>query len=462
MTSFNERLQQVLKEQTIYFERGETHEVSFRLEMLTRLYESVNTYEEALTEALYQDLGKSAAESYMTEIGIVLSSIRYVKKHLTEWTKKETVETPLYLQPAKSYVQRMPYGVSLIVGPFNYPVQLVLEPLIGSIAGGNCTVIKPSEYTPHTNKVLKEMLMQIYPLQYVAILEGEKEETDALFRAPFDKIFFTGSVNVGKIAMKRAAERLTPITLELGGKSPVIVDETAKLKVAAERISWGKFTNNGQTCVAPDYVYVHASVYDRFIEQLKRTITRFYGKYPLESPDYGRIIHEKHWDRLDELMKKEHLSIVFGGHRNREKKFIAPTIFALEEAAGPLMEDELFGPLLPVIPYTNFREVIHAIDRGPRPLAGYIFTEDETKAAYFMTYARFGGGCVNDTLAHVGNIHLPFGGVASSGHGTYHGKASFDAFTHEKGWMEKNTDLNTPFAYPPHRGKKAILRTFLK
>lgn len=458
----NKTLQRAIEEQRHYFERGMTRSLAFRRQMLQMLKHAVQQHEESLLQALQNDLGKSRTEAYMTELGPFYVSIDYANQHVERWMQRQKVSTPIYFQKAESWTQRDPYGVVCIVGPFNYPVQLVLEPLIGAIAGGNCAIIKPSEYAKETADVLERIITTIFPLQYVRIMQGEAEWTNELFHAPFDKIFFTGSVRVGKIAMKAAAERLTPLTLELGGKSPVIVDETAKLKKAAERIAWGKWTNAGQTCVAPDYAFVHSSVLSSFLSLLKSVVQRFYGEDPSKSEDYGRIIHEHHWDRLDDLLQQTESSIVFGGERDRAQRYIAPTIVVLDDTNNPLMEDELFGPILPILPYDDIREVVDYVDRHSRPLAAYVFTERQDIANYVMTMMRFGGGCINDTLTHVGNLHLPFGGVGTSGVGTYHGKATFDAFTHEKAIMQKSTKVYSNFAYPPYAGKETLLRTFLK
>lgn len=457
-----EKMKRFVELQRHYYERGVTRPLDFRKEQLQRLYDAIVAHEQEIIDALQTDLGKPAFESYTTEIGYVLSSITTVMKSLDDWAATESVKTPLHLQPAKSYIVHDPYGVVLIIAPFNYPFQLVMEPLIGSIAGGNCTIVKPSEHASATAKVVEEMLEQLFPLQYVRVVQGAKEETDALLRAPFNKVFFTGSERVGKIVMKRCAEQLIPVTLELGGKSPAVVDPTANLEKAAERIVWGKFTNNGQTCVAPDYVLVHESVKEPLMKLLIETIERFYGEYPFESEDYGRIIHEEHFDRLAALLAEVKRDVVHGGFRNRTERFIAPTVIDEPDVTSRVMNEEIFGPLLPIIPYEELPEAVAFIDRHPTPLAAYFFSENERAIRYFETYASFGGGCINDTLAHVGNVHLPFGGVGTSGIGAYHGRASFETFTHAKSMMRKSTKLGSKMAYPPYDGKLSLVRSILK
>ncbi len=455
-------VQTYIAEQRHYFERGLTYPIEFRKKMLEQLKEAIQQREEHILEALQKDLGKSAFESYVTEIGFVLASIDYTIKHLDEWLEVETVKTPLYLQKATSSIVRDPYGVVLIIGPFNYPFQLVMEPLIGSIAGGNTTIVKPSEQAPETAKVVEHLLESIYPLQYVRVVQGAVKETDALIHADFDKIFFTGSQKVGKIVMKAAAERLVPVTLELGGKSPVIVDETAKIDIAAERIIWGKFTNVGQTCVAPDYVLVHESKAEALAKALEKVLVRFYGKDPQKSEDYGRIAQPHHWERLVSLLRETKGELFVGGAVDLEDLYIAPTIVTNVTQNDALMRDELFGPILPILTYETLEEAVHLISLREKPLAAYMFSEDERAIRYFTTYTQFGGGCINDTLSHVGNIHLPFGGVGPSGMGRYHGYANIETFTHAKSMMRKSTTIAPKIAYPPYKGKLPLVRSVLK
>ncbi|MFC5602220.1 aldehyde dehydrogenase [Sporosarcina koreensis] len=445
-----------------FFDSGMTKHAEFRLDMLERLKKAIILKEDEIHEALRKDLGKSQFESYVTEVGFVLSSISFMMKHLEEWMEPESVKTPAYLQPAKSFIVREPYGSVLIIGPFNYPFQLIMDPLVGAIAAGNCAIVKPSESTIHTSEVIKDILTEIYPQDFVRVVEGVVDETTALIHAPFDYIFFTGSATVGKIVMKAAAERLTPVTLELGGKSPVIVDQTANLKRAAERIVWGKFVNNGQTCVAPDFVLVHDTVKNKFLKEMITCIRDFYGEDSAKSVDYGRIVNVKHFVRLTEIINKEQRHIVFGGKMDRDDLYISPTILDGVSWTGPAMDDEIFGPVLPILTYNNLGEAIHRIRQMPKPLAAYLFSENEQAHEYFLEHLSFGGGCINDTISHVGNIHLPFGGVGASGMNAYHGKASFDLFTHSKSILKKSTKVPIRLGYPPYGNKLAIVKKLLK
>lgn len=445
-----------------FYYSGVTKTVEFRLDMLERLKKTIILKEEEIFEALQKDLGKSQFESYVTEVGFVLSSISFVMKHLKEWMEAEPVKTPAHLQPAKSFIIREPYGSVLIIGPFNYPFQLIMDPLVGAIAAGNCAVVKPSETTPHTTKIIKDILTGIYPQDFVQVVEGGVEETSALIHAPFDYIFFTGSATVGKIVMKAAAERLTPVTLELGGKSPVVVDQTANMKRAAERIVWGKFVNNGQTCVAPDFVLVHETVKKKLLQEIINCIRDFYGEDNAKSVDYGRIVNAKHFDRLTEIVNKEKNHIVFGGKSDRTHLYMSPTILDGVSWEGPAMEGEIFGPILPILSYVNFGETINRIRQMPKPLAAYLFSENEQAQEYFLEHLSFGGGCINDTISHVGNIHLPFGGVGASGMNAYHGKASFELFTHSKSILKKSTKVPVRLGYPPYKNKLAIIKPLLR
>ncbi|WJY28903.1 MULTISPECIES: aldehyde dehydrogenase [Sporosarcina] len=452
----------MIERQHEFYFTGATRPAGFRKAMLNRLKEAIEAREKAIEEALYQDLRKSPFEAYVTEIGFVLSSIKHVLKNLDEWMEPEAAKTPIHLQPGKSWVEREPYGSVLIIGPFNYPFQLIMEPIVGAIAGGNCIVAKPSESSPRTAAVVREILESSFPPDYIRVAEGAKEETSALIHAPFDSIFFTGSVAVGKVVMKAAAERLTPVTLELGGKSPAVVDQTADLKTAAERIAWGKFSNAGQTCVAPDYVAVHQSVREPFLRELEKAIVRFYGKDASASDDYGRIVNEKQFDRLHGILGKERQSVSYGGRTDRSDLYIEPTVLADTDFDSPSMEDELFGPILPVLMYDNLGDLIRRMRKLPKPLAGYIFTENEQAARYFTEQLPFGGGCINDTISHVGNIHLPFGGIGSSGMGNYHGKASFDVFTHEKAMLDRSTAIPMRAAFPPYGSKLKYIKPLIK
>ncbi len=445
-----------------FYYTGETRSAAFRIAMLLKLKEAITSNEEAITEALHKDLRKSPFESYVTEIGFVLSSISHTIKQLEQWMEPEIVKTPVHLQPAKSFIVREPYGSVLVIGPFNYPFQLVMDPLVGAIAGGNCAIVKPSEIAVHTTQIIKKILTENFPVDYIRVVEGEREETSALIHASFDYIFFTGSVPVGKIVMKAAAERLTPITLELGGKSPAVVDQTADIVRAAERIVWGKFVNNGQTCVAPDYVVVHHSVKEKLVKEMIVAVRKFYGTEASMSPDYGRIISGKHFDRLVAIIKKERAQVVHGGKANRADLFIEPTILDSISWNSASMEEEIFGPILPILTYENLGEVVHRIRALPKPLAAYMFTENEQASEYFIENISFGGGCINDTIAHVGNGNLPFGGVGPSGMNAYHGRFSFDTFTHAKAMMKKSTAIPMKIAFPPYGKKLKLIKPLIR
>lgn len=337
-----------------------------------------------------------------------------------------------------------------------------MEPLIGAIIGGNTAVVKPSETTPHTTEITKKIIEETFDTSYIRVVEGEKEEVTHLIHAPFDYIFFTGSVAVGKVVMRAAAERLTPITLELGGKSPAIVDQTANLEVAAKRIVWGKFNNTGQTCVAPDYLFVHSSVYEQFIKELKKTIEQFYGEDPQESGDYGRIVNNRQFTRLQKLLEAEKENITFGGNLDEENLYIEPTILENINWSSPIMEDEIFGPILPIMKYDNLKYTLHQIQKLPKPLAAYFFSEHEKAIEIFLEELPFGGGCINDTVTHVGNPYLPFGGVGPSGVNAYHGKASFENFTHPKSIMKRSSKLANNLLFPPYKQKLKLVKTMLK
>lgn len=460
--NFTEEVHEMIEAQRRFYFTGETRSIKFRKEMLMKLHDAIVEREEVILEALSKDLGKSTFESYTTEVGFVLSSISYMVKEIDEWAKPEKVKTPIHLQPAKSFITREPYGSVLIIGPFNYPFQLVLEPLIGALIAGNCAIVKPSEFAIETSRVIKELIESVFSSDYVRVVEGEREETSALIHAPFDYIFFTGSAAVGKVVMKAAAERLTPITLELGGKSPAVVDQTADLKNAAERIMWGKFLNAGQTCVAPDYLLVHSSVKEALIKEMIAALKRFYGKDAEKSADYGRLIHRRHYDRIYAMLEKEREGVLYGGESNEETLYVAPTLLDNISWENSIMAEEIFGPLLPILEYEDLGEALHRIRQNPKPLAAYFFTENDQAEQYFIDTLPFGGGCINDTISHVGNIHLPFGGVGNSGFNAYHGKASFDLFTHAKSMMKRSTKIPMKVALPPYGNKLKLVKGLLK
>ncbi|GGB92136.1 aldehyde dehydrogenase [Staphylococcus nepalensis] len=443
-----------------YFNTHETKSLKFRKKQLKQLSKSVKNYENELLEAFQKDLGKNKVETYATEIGYTLKSIKLARKELKNWSKTKQVNTPLYMFPTKSYIMKEPYGTVLIIGPFNYPFQLLIEPLIGAIAAGNTVILKPSEYTPNVSEIIEKIITDAFAPEYISIIQGNAETTQSLLQLPFDYIFFTGSEQVGRIVYKAASEHLTPVTLELGGKSPAIIDESANIKVASERISFGKFTNAGQTCVAPDYLLVNRKVKNELISALTKTITEFYGENIQESPDYGRIVNEKHFNRLSELLNIHKPEISFGGQTDADENYIAPTILDGITINSKIMDDEIFGPLLPIITYDDFNEAIDLIRTKPKPLSLYLFSEDENSSERVLNELSFGGGAINDTLMHLANPNLPFGGVGASGIGKYHGKYTFDTFSHDKSYIFKSTRLESSLLFPPYKGKFKYIKAF--
>ncbi|HEA6171770.1 TPA: aldehyde dehydrogenase [Staphylococcus aureus] len=455
-------IEQKFYDSKTFFNTQQTKDISFRKEQLKKLSKAIKSYESDILEALYTDLGKNKVEAYATEIGITLKSIKNARKELKNWTKTKNVDTPLYLFPTKSYIKKEPYGTVLIIAPFNYPFQLVFEPLIGAIAAGNTAIIKPSELTPNVARVIKRLINETFDANYIEVIEGGIEETQTLIHLPFDYVFFTGSENVGKIVYQAASENLVPVTLEMGGKSPVIVDETANIKVASERICFGKFTNAGQTCVAPDYILVHESVKDDLITALSKTLREFYGQNIQQSPDYGRIVNLKHYHRLTSLLNSAQMNIVFGGHSDEDERYIEPTLLDHVTNDSAIMQEEIFGPILPILTYQSLDEAIAFIHQRPKPLSLYLFSEDENATQRVINELSFGGGAINDTLMHLANPKLPFGGVGASGMGRYHGKYSFDTFTHEKSYIFKSTRLESGVHLPPYKGKFKYIKAFFK
>lgn len=455
-------IEQKFYDSKAFFNTQQTKDISFRKDQLKKLSKAIKSYESDILEALYTDLGKNKVEAYATEIGITLKSIKNARKELKNWTKTKNVDTPLYLFPTKSYIKKEPYGTVLIIAPFNYPFQLVFEPLIGAIAAGNTAIIKPSELTPNVARVIKRLINETFDANYIEVIEGGIEETQTLIHLPFDYVFFTGSENVGKIVYQAASENLVPVTLEMGGKSPVIVDETANIKVASERICFGKFTNAGQTCVAPDYILVHESVKDDLITALSKTLREFYGQNIQQSPDYGRIVNLKHYHRLTSLLNSAQMNIVFGGHSDEDERYIEPTLLDHVTNDSAIMQEEIFGPILPILTYQSLDEAIAFIHQRPKPLSLYLFSEDENATQRVINELSFGGGAINDTLMHLANPKLPFGGVGASGMGRYHGKYSFDTFTHEKSYIFKSTRLESGVHLPPYKGKFKYIKAFFK
>lgn len=447
-----------------FFETGRTRDLAFRICQLQLLADAMRKNETVLEEALKKDLGKSAFESYATEIGFVLADIRYTIQNLQKWSAPKRVRTPLYLFPGKSKIQKEPYGSVLILGPYNYPVQLLAEPLIGAIAAGNCAVLKPSELTPHVSKAMYQIVHSTFKEEYIACVEGGVEVNQELLSRKFDYIFFTGSERVGRIVMKAAAENLTPVTLELGGKSPVIIEKTANIKEAARRIAWGKLMNAGQTCVAPDYVLVDESRKQQFLTEMKTAFSHLYGKEIKKNPHFGRIVNERHMERLQKILEQDAKYLFCGGEADALQRYIEPAILDLgKDQNAASMQEELFGPILPVLSYHKLEDAVRFVNKRAKPLALYLFTKKRSAERFVLERVSSGGVCVNDTISHLINPDLPFGGVGASGMGQYHGKYSFDTFTHEKSVFYKPADWNLPVCYPPFtKGKMNLVKFFLK
>lgn len=447
-----------------FFETGRTRDLAFRICQLQLLADAMRKNETVLEEALKKDLGKSAFESYATEIGFVLADIRYTIQNLQKWSAPKRVRTPLYLFPGKSKIQKEPYGSVLILGPYNYPVQLLAEPLVGAIAAGNCAVLKPSELTPHVSEAMYQIVHSTFKEEYIACVEGGVEVNQELLSQKFDYIFFTGSERVGRIVMKAAAENLTPVTLELGGKSPVIIEKTANIKEAARRIAWGKLMNAGQTCVAPDYVLLDESRKQQFLTEMKTAFSHLYGKEIKKNPDFGRIVNERHMERLQKILEQDAKYLFCGGEADTLQRYIEPAILDLgKDQNAASMQEELFGPILPVLSYHKLEDAVRFVNKRAKPLALYLFTKKRSAEKFVLERVSSGGVCVNDTISHLINPDLPFGGVGASGMGQYHGKYSFDTFTHEKSVFYKPADWNLPVCYPPFtKGKMNLVKFFLK
>ena len=453
-------IQNILEKQHKFFQTGQTLPVNYRIEQLKKLKDSIIRHESDLNLALKADLGKSETESYMCEVGLTLSELSWMLKHIKKLTKEKWVPTPLAQFAAKSFRSPSPYGTVLIMSPWNYPVLLTLEPLIDALAAGNTAVVKPSAYAPATSRVMQEIIEECFANEYVSVVTGGRAENQALLNQRFDKIFFTGGKTVGREVLRHAAEYLTPVTLELGGKSPCIVDSTAKIPLAARRIVFGKYLNCGQTCVAPDYLLVHREVKNALVAYMRQYLQLFYGKKPLENPDYPKIINEKHFLRLKGLMENQH--ILVGGDDNGTDK-IAPTLLDAVSPDAPVMQEEIFGPILPILTYATLEEAIRFVKAREKPLALYLFTTDRTTEKRVLQEVSFGGGCVNDTVVHLATPYMAFGGVGKSGMGSYHGKKSFDTFSHYKSILKNSSFLDMPVRYPPATARKEqLLRWFLR
>lgn len=444
----------------MYYGAGETKSLDFRILKLRLLYAAIVRHEDVIMEALKKDLNKAPFEAYGTEVGFILGELSFAIKNLRKWMRPKKVQTPLMHFPAASRIFPEPYGVALIMSPWNYPFQLAVGPLIGAVAAGNCAVVKPSEYSFHTAEAIEKLVKEVFEEKHVSVVRGGRDANSSLLTEKFDYIFFTGSVPVGKVVMEAAAKHLTPVTLELGGKSPCVVDETANIDLAAKRIVWGKFLNAGQTCVAPDYLLVHKNVMQPLIEGIGKYIKAFYGLKPETNDEYPGIINQKHYERLLHLLENEEIAI--GGQRNDATRQLAPTVITNAAWSSPVMQEEIFGPILPVLKFDSFDDAIATINARPKPLAFYLFTESKERVNKAMQNVSFGGGCINDTVIHLGSPYLRFGGVGESGMGQYHGKGSFDTFTHYKSVMVKSNHLDIPVRYPPYKGRLGVLKKIMK
>ncbi len=451
-----ENITHIKENQHRFFDSGKTKDINFRLKQLDILENGLLKHEQAMLDALKKDLNKSAFEAFLAEFGMILEEIRHVKRRLKSWARPKRVPTPFTLFGAKSRIYSEPYGVVLIISPWNYPMYLTFGPLIGAIAAGNCAIVKPSELVPTVSGVLHDMLADMFPEEYVAVIEGDAETSKALLEEKFDYIFFTGSTQIGRSVMQQAAKHLTPVTLELGGKSPCIVDETADISLTAKRVVWGKCLNAGQTCIAPDYLYVHESVKEKFVDELKTNITKLYSDDPLANGNWPSIVNERHFDRLLQLIEGE--SVVAGGRSNREKRSIEPTLLDHVSWESPVMQEEIFGPILPILTFSSIEDAITQVKTQAKPLALYLFSNDKATQDEVLRSISFGGGCINDTIYHIATPHLPFGGVGDSGIGAYHGRSSFDLFSHRKSILKQTNLFDLPFRYPTMKNGLALMR----
>ena len=455
-----EQIAHILSAQNQFFQSGATLAQAFRVKQLTTLKQAIHAYHEQIEIALKQDLNKSVMETYVSEVALVLDEIDFMLKHLAHLMKPKHVKTPTSHFPAKSLIMYEPYGRVLNIAPWNYPFQLCIAPIVGAMAAGNTVILKPSEYAPQTSAVVAKLFAEYFEPQYIAVIEGGVETTQILLQHQFDYIFFTGSTAVGKIVMRAASEHLTPVTLELGGKSPCIIDSTADIAQAAKRIMWGKALNSGQTCIAPDYIWVHESVKTQLVQAMQQAVTEMYGTNPLQNPDYPRMINQKHYHRVKAFLQDG--TIVVGGDVNDTTLQISPTVLTDVTWQSPVMQEEIFGAVLPLMTFNNIDQVIGDIKAHAKPLALYLFTKDSTVEDKVLNLVPFGGGCVNDTLMHIANHHLPFGGVGASGMGAYHGEFSFYTFSHAKAILKRGTWIDVPVRYPPYTPQKlAILRKMM-
>ena len=452
----------ILEEQRKFFLSGETLPIKFRKQMLKKLYASVVFHKEEILSALTSDLGKSDFEGFMCEVGLSLTEISYMIKNVKKFAKEKTVVTPLAQFASRSYKKPCPYGNTLIMSPWNYPFLLSIEPLAIAIAAGNTAILKPSAYSPATSKIIEKILSECFEKKFVAVVTGGRQENAALLEQKFDFVFFTGSQAVGKEVLRHTAENLTPAILELGGKSPCIIDKSAKIRLAAKRVVFGKYLNCGQTCVAPDYILCHKDIKNEFVKEVKIQIEKQYGKNPLENSDYGKIINQKHFERVSSLINAE--KVVHGGKTNPQTQQIEPTVLDNVTWDDAVMQEEIFGPIMPILTYENLDQVIADLQKKQKPLALYFFSQNKNNIKAVTEKVSYGGGCINDTIIHLATSEMGFGGVGESGMGSYHGKTGFDAFSHTKSIVDKKTWMDLPMRYQPYDRKinGKLLKMFLK
>ncbi len=450
----------LLSAQKAFFESGGTRDIDVRIEKLKVLEKLIQKREKDISHALYNDFQKPEFETVITETSFILSELKYIIKNLHKWAKPKKVKSTLLNFPSRDLIYSEPYGTCLILAPWNYPFQLKVSPAIGAIAAGNTVVLKPSEYSPYTSEIVEEIFAESFEPEWVSVVHGDASVSQKLLKEKWDYVFFTGSVPVGRIVNKAIAPHLTPATLELGGKSPCIIHRSAKIQLAAKRIVWGKFVNAGQTCIAPDYILIDSEIKSEFYEAVKIEITAAFGEHPKSSPDFARIINQKNFIRLKELLKDEHF--IIGGATDEDSLYISPTLLDEPSLDSKVMEDEIFGPILPVISFSSEKEIEAVISKYPKPLSLYIFSEEKSYSEKILQKYSFGGGAVNDVLVHIANKNLPFGGVGNSGYGAYHGKFSFDTFSHKKSISKRGTWIDIPLRYAPYNNKLKLTKKFLK
>ena len=455
-----ENITEIRAAQKAFFDTGATKEVDIRIEKLSALKDLIELRQHDIATALDADFKKPEFEAMITETSFILSELKFIIKNLKKWVKPQKVKSSFLSFPSSDYIYSQPYGNCLVLAPWNYPFQLTVSPAIGAIAAGNTVVLKPSEYSPNTSKLIEEIFSEVFPPEMLKVVQGEVSVSQKLLEQQWDYVFFTGSVPVGRIVAKAIAPNLTPATLELGGKSPCIIHKSARIGLAAKRIVWGKFINAGQTCIAPDYILIDSSVKDEFLTSVKAEIKKAFGNDPKSSPDFARIVNKKNFERMQHLLEGQ--TFLAGGETDEDQLYVAPTLLDEPELDSAVMEDEIFGPILPVLSYASEADIEKIIRYYPNPLALYVFAEDKNFSEEIIEKYSFGGGVVNDVLVHIANKNLPFGGVGNSGYGAYHGKFSFDTFTHKKSISKRGTWLDVPLRYAPYKGKLGLAKKFLR